>query len=180
MGTGSTVRLGYRVKSQLYRFFTICCAWMLFYTSASPALNATAISLFKFLEAHAQLRPGPFTETPRPIYKGTNPKREPKTRGGMWSPQALRDAELSKFKNLYASTELPPPPQHTLSVDADPGEAMPWEGSAPTAGGSVNSGNGNKLTAIPLVSWKDRGGMEVDFTLYHNRQVTGTDRNFTV
>jgi hypothetical protein len=47
---------------------------------------------------------------------------------------------------------------HTLAVAAASGGTYPWEGSSAVASGSLNTGNGNKLTTIPLFSWKTRGG----------------------
>jgi RHS repeat-associated protein len=49
---------------------------------------------------------------------------------------------------------------------ASPGLPSRWLGSI--AGAMINTGTGNKLTAIPLFGWKARGGMGVGFTLYHN------------
>jgi YD repeat-containing protein len=43
------------------------------------------------------------------------------------------------------------------------------------AEGSINSGNGNKLTALPLFAYKVRGGMTLDFTLYHNSETAYND-----
>jgi RHS repeat-associated protein len=57
---------------------------------------------------------------------------------------------------------------HVISVDPAPGTTYSWEGT--TAG--TNTGNGNKLTRIPLVGWTARGGMPVEFALYHNSQGT--------
>ena len=59
-------------------------------------------------------------------------------------------------------------PSHALSADPDGGTIYPWEGEV----GGTNTGNGNKLTRIPLVSWTARGGLGVDFSLYHNSQRT--------
>jgi RHS repeat-associated protein len=56
---------------------------------------------------------------------------------------------------------------HALSLSAFTGPAYPWQGDA----GDVNTGNGNKLTELSLVSWEGRGGnLDVAFTLYHNSQ----------
>ncbi len=55
---------------------------------------------------------------------------------------------------------------HALAVSAASGPTYPWEASA----GGINTGNGNKLTQVPLVGWTARGGMPVSFTLAHNSQ----------
>jgi hypothetical protein len=43
--------------------------------------------------------------------------------------------------------------QHALSEDPDSGGAYAWEGTY----GGTNTGNGNKLTDIPLLGWTARG-----------------------
>jgi len=47
-----------------------------------------------------------------------------------------------------------------------PGPAYSWEGSV----GDVKTGNGNKLTSIPIVSWIQEGGLPIGLTLNHNSQ----------
>jgi len=44
--------------------------------------------------------------------------------------------------------------------------AFSWQGSV----AGVNTGNGNKTTALPITGWTMRGGMGVSCTLYHNSQ----------
>src|SRR5262245_50863857 len=55
---------------------------------------------------------------------------------------------------------------HAISYSAGSGTPFPWEGSI----GTTNSGNGNKLTSIPIVSWTQRGGLPVNLSLVHNSQ----------
>ncbi len=55
---------------------------------------------------------------------------------------------------------------HELSLDGDSGSTYAWEGSY----GDANTGNGNKLTSVPLVGWSARGGLPVAFTLFHNSE----------
>ncbi|MCX6362151.1 MAG: hypothetical protein NT029_20340, partial [Armatimonadetes bacterium] len=57
---------------------------------------------------------------------------------------------------------------HVISVDPAPGTTYSWEGTS----AGTNTGNGNKLTRIPLVGWTACGGMPVEFALYHNSQGT--------
>ena len=47
-----------------------------------------------------------------------------------------------------------------------PGSPMPWVAAV----NATNTGNGNKLTSLPLVSWTARGGLPVAFTLTHSSQ----------
>ena len=44
--------------------------------------------------------------------------------------------------------------------------AFSWQGTV----AGVNTGNGNKTTALPIVGWTMRGGMAVSCALYHNSQ----------
>jgi RHS repeat-associated protein len=55
---------------------------------------------------------------------------------------------------------------HNPSVASMSGSNYPWEGSLD----GVNTGNGNKLTSIPIVGWTQRGGLPVAMTLNHNSQ----------
>ncbi len=57
--------------------------------------------------------------------------------------------------------------------DPSGGLPMPWESGFPGGGSSgvdtvVNSNNGNLNLRVPIMSWKMRGGMEIDFSLYYN------------
>ena len=56
-----------------------------------------------------------------------------------------------------------------ISVAAEPGSSYPWEGQS----GGTNTGNGNKLTTIPIVGWTARGGLPVSLSLFHNSQGGG-------
>jgi YD repeat-containing protein len=57
----------------------------------------------------------------------------------------------------------------TCALNEAPGSTYPWEGTH----NGANTGNGNKLTSLPIVGWNVRGGrLAVDFTLYHNSQGT--------
>ena len=49
---------------------------------------------------------------------------------------------------------------------ATPGPAYPWEGSVY----DVKTGNGDKLTSIPIVAWKQQGGLPIELTLNHNSE----------
>ena len=60
----------------------------------------------------------------------------------------------------------------TTNPGVAPGPAYSWEGS----NGDVKTGNGNKLTAIPIINWTARGGLPVNITLYHNSEGTQTGR----
>ena len=58
-------------------------------------------------------------------------------------------------------------PAAPASADPDgPGAPMPW---VPAVNGT-DTGNGNKLTSLPLVGWTARGGLPVAFALSHSSQ----------
>ncbi len=76
-------------------------------------------------------------------------------------------ASLGTDQQYYSVTSgafrlVTPPP--TKPAAGNP--AFGWQGSV----GGVNTGNGNKTTTVPLVSWTQRGGMAVSCALYHNSQ----------
>ncbi|MCW3052193.1 MAG: repeat-containing protein, partial [Chthonomonadales bacterium] len=73
--------------------------------------------------------------------------------------RALSSAEMQKMRGSQTTS-------HYTSLAPESGSTFPWEASA----GGVNTGNGNKLTQVGLVSWTARGGMPVSFTLAHNSQ----------
>ncbi|MBM3495966.1 MAG: hypothetical protein FJX72_16825, partial [Armatimonadetes bacterium] len=68
----------------------------------------------------------------------------------------------------YALLDEGAPPLHGLSTTPSAGGTYQWEGAV----AMTNTGNGNKLTKIPLFGWTARGGMPVELALYHNSQGT--------
>ncbi len=56
------------------------------------------------------------------------------------------------------------------NVGATPGPTVPWVGSV----GDVSTGTGNKLTVVPVVGWTARGGLKVQFSLFHASQSSYT------
>lgn len=170
------------MKTKMFvRAVAAVSASALFFSTSFAGMMSLGESLGQWAR---NIPPGHYTERPTTPYLGKHPGREPRTRGGMWSPAALEAAKRSvrpgrSQKPLLQVSLLPepmqgpppPPPSHTLAVDAAPGAPLPWEGSI----GSVNSGNGDKLTSLHLFSWKGRGGMPIDFTLYHNSETNYND-----
>ncbi|MEI7985192.1 MAG: RHS repeat-associated core domain-containing protein [Armatimonadota bacterium] len=58
---------------------------------------------------------------------------------------------------------------------AHAGDSFPWEGSRPGGGSEyasavVNTQTGNRLTTVPIVGWKVKGGVPFGLTLFHNSQ----------
>ncbi|MCC6729886.1 MAG: hypothetical protein IT208_11175, partial [Chthonomonadales bacterium] len=122
-------------------------------------------------------RPGPgAAKRPHAPPGGARPEssRGPwRLAGPAWGgsgPRAPRPPRLSvPERGRYAL--LGSVPQHAVTLSPAPGPSYPWEGSI----GDVNTGNGNKLTTLPLVGWTARGGMPVRFALYHNSQGSHND-----
>ena len=169
--------------SSLSRAISVVSATALLFSSSFGGFYAASETIGASLSQLMRGKPGHFTDSPRAAYLGSKPGKT-KDRGGMWSKRALDAAAKSKQKRknprigLYVwdsaiemVEELQFSSGHTLAVFAEPGSSMPWEGSF----GGVNSGNGNKLTSLNLFSWKTRGGMSVDFTLFHNSQTAYND-----
>lgn len=59
--------------------------------------------------------------------------------------------------------------QQQFALAVAPGATYPWEGSS----SDTNTGNGNKLTTVPLLRWDALGAVDVAFNLYHNSQGDG-------
>jgi YD repeat-containing protein len=86
---------------------------------------------------------------------------------------ALSAAFVTSVSSVASAQTSGPPgavPNFTASVNPDPGGAYPWEGSV----GGTNTGNGNKVTTVPLVGWTAQGGLPVSLSLTHNSQETGS------
>lgn len=61
------------------------------------------------------------------------------------------------------------------------GLPFPWESGFPGGGSSgvdtiINSNTGNLNLRVPIMSWKMRGGMEIDFSLYYNSRSNSWSR----
>lgn len=156
--------------SSLSRATAVVSASALLFSSSFGGFYAASEAIGASLSQLLRGRPGHFTDTPRSAYLGAKPGRSAKDRGGLWSKNALAAAERSGSP-LQANTKPEGYFLRSTAVAAAPGSSLPWEGSF----GGVNSGNGNKLTSLHLFSWKTRGGMSVDFTLFHNSQSVYND-----
>jgi hypothetical protein len=75
-------------------------------------------------------------------------------------PLGVRSLSLAEMQRIRGSVT------HGTALSLASGPTYPWEAGV----GGTNTGNGNKLTQVPLVSWSARGGMPVSFTLSHNSQ----------
>jgi RHS repeat-associated protein len=136
----------------------------LFVSATATGLHGMSTSVTLALEHYARAPKGAFSHPPLPAYLGKKPGRSPKTRGGLWNTRSLEVAAIGDG-NLFASMQKPIP-SHTTAISAEPGSSLPWEGSVD----GTNTGNGNKLTTLNLLSWTNRGGLPVEFTMYHNSQ----------
>jgi hypothetical protein len=153
---------------RLWRATAVFTALTTFLSATATGLAAIGSDINAALPRHIPQ----FTHAPKAPFLGAKPSRDPKGRGGVWSQEALAGIDANVHENLFAMTGGMFYLAHTLAVAAEPGSTYAWEASAPTASGSVNTGNGNKLTALNLLSWKTRGGGSLDFTLFHNSQPT--------
>ncbi len=79
----------------------------------------------------------------------------------------IGDSDIETDSGPAAAFDVSNPP---AKPGARPGPAYGWEASV----AGVNLANGNKLTSIPIVGWKQRGGLPVDFTLYHSSEAGWT------
>ncbi|WP_025228633.1 RHS repeat-associated core domain-containing protein [Fimbriimonas ginsengisoli] len=154
----------------LFRALSFFTATTVLTAATASGTHAISLSVGEAVAQYLRNPHGAYTQAPTKPYLGQHPGRDPHGRGGVWTRAALVDAEESA-QPLYASTEPAQIPPHSLAVAAEPGTTYPWEGST----NGVNTGNGNKLTKIPLVSWTGRGGMPVEFSLYHNSQTNYED-----
>ncbi len=137
-------------------------------------------------EKHLQ----PFTDRPGPVFLGANPCRDPITRGGRWSSRTLRDLARIERADLR---ELPlgfygvgwglqfgdeggsggggSSPGEGYSGGGGPSGFAGAQGEAECGGSSgsmLNTNTGNRLVWYSLVSWMDRAGCTVEFTIFHN------------
>ena len=132
---------------------------------ASMAVNAVH-SAKKKVKHNRPVHAPAYTKAPHAVWRGPHPGKD-KGRG-MWGKTAL---SALGYQGLEASLAMFVGP-HPEAVEAAPGSSLPWEGSAPTNSGTINTGNGDKLTSIPLFSWKEQGGRSVGLTLYQNSETT--------
>jgi len=159
------------VNSRAFRYASLFVAASTGYMQSAIGINSIFGSVGDALRNIARMPQGHYTTAPGMPYLGKNPARDPHGRGGWWKTKSAKPALSGGHHTVALSFQGM---GHVLSVAAEPGPAMPWEGSASTAGGSVNTGNGNVLTSLHLVGWKSRG-MNIDFTLYHNSQTNYSD-----
>ena len=57
------------------------------------------------------------------------------------------------------------------------GSSLGWEAGVGSGNNKVNTVNGNKTTAIPIVGWTQRGGLPVSLSLVHNSE---SNQNITL
>lgn len=165
------------------------------YSSGATGFNAAALFASEQLQRQARKYPGHFTDRPTKVYLGENPGRDPVGRGGMWTPQLLKDlrgvrakqalrAPKSEFE-LWASTN---PDIRALVAQTNPGggggdpgggAGEPGEGGGPGGGpggnpggtggsGDLNTNTGNRLVDYEIVGWDAFGDQSIDFRLFHN------------
>jgi RHS repeat-associated protein len=166
--------------NQFQRLLAILSVAILFLSQTAEASHSLGTVAIRALQEH-RWYPGHYTQARVRPNLGANPRREPESRG-LWNAHQLSVADRSAFTlfaSLFPFSESAPPPSHITAVDSAAGGSHSWEGQSQSNGKGVaslvNTANGNKLTSVHLLSWKARGGMSVDFTLYHNSQTSYND-----
>ena len=159
----------FSLRQRGFSSLALLSAGALLLSSSGAGVLAFAKDADALVQGFSRRPQGAFTQAPVRAFLGARPGRDPHGRGGLWP--AYRRAEAGEYAaNERLVVRQGPGPieqeQHTLAVEAEPGSSLPWEGSA----NGVNTGNGNKLTTLPLFGWTVRGGMALDLTLYHNSQ----------
>ncbi|MDX2065279.1 MAG: hypothetical protein SFX74_06005, partial [Fimbriimonadaceae bacterium] len=146
-----------RQFQRLIAFFAIAILVM-----SQTAQAASALAVWTLEGIHQfRLYPGHYTQARTKPRLGSNPKREPVSRG-LWTPAQLsvakNDFSRPSFDLLFASLNpefasfILPPGGHTTAVSSASGGSHSWEGQVGTPKGAVgslvNTGNGNKLTSV--------------------------------
>ncbi len=143
------------------------------YSASFPAINGAVEAVKAELIKISRKPKGDYTDKPQPAYLGPHPGKWAHHRGGLWTDRqlaAVAQAHLaSEYADSVASTKYVAL-QHASSDADSGGPALPWEGTLPSSGGTMNTSNGNKLTEIPLFEWKQRGGFPIKFSLYQNSE----------
>jgi len=168
----------FRNCQRLLAIFTV--GVLLVSQTANASYEAGSL-LWQSIQQYRQY-PGHFTQRPVRPNLGPNPRREP-VRRALWSSAQLEVADRQGFELLTSIFPFAMPPGgHTTAVGSASGGSYGWEGSTSSSGKSggsissaVNTANGNKLTRVNLLQWEARGGMKVDFTLFHNSQSSYND-----
>ncbi len=165
---GITSRRGFAVLSVLVSTF-------LGFSSCFLGIYALTKGLEHRISTWQREIRGQYTTDPTEPYLGTNPGRD--ERRGVWTTEQIKAAKAAnELERAQADTNggyyiI----SHTYSVENNPGNPFPWEGSSSAGGGDTNTGNGNHLISLPLFKWKMRGGMTLDITLYNNNETSYED-----
>jgi hypothetical protein len=127
-----------------------------------------------------------FTDAPGPVWRGTNPGRFERTRGGFYTERALvaiesaarkwrgggeEDADSALFPAFIGIVTGDSPIAMALTGPAGGGGAgIPGEGKMGNGlgGGVVNTYNGNLMKPFDLVSWPSVGELDFSLSVYHN------------
>jgi RHS repeat-associated protein len=161
-----------KIRQRGFSALALLSTGALLFSSAGLGLLAFGKDVKGELDQISRRPSGAFTQAPTRPFLGLKPGRDPHGRGGMWTAARRAAAnQQAEMEGLSADMGGALTGFHTLAVAAEPGSSLPWEGST----NGVNTGNGNKLTAIHLLDWRVRGGGTLDFTLFHNSQTNYSD-----
>ncbi|MBX7131710.1 MAG: hypothetical protein K1X67_03415 [Fimbriimonadaceae bacterium] len=159
------------------RSIALLTASMMLLSATAEGWAAMSRDIKRLLHVRSERVFPVYPDTPRAVNRGENPGRAPETRGGQYKLR-LR-ADLAEYRNrrhgrenVLALSGWGNLPELWLSLlDLDPpggGSPGPGEGGMNAGLGTLNTLNGNKLTAVPIVGWNARGTVDMGFTLYHN------------
>jgi len=179
-------------QSLFLRFVCLFMAATLFVQSSAAGYAFLAAQTRDQVLRFAQGRPGAFSHAPGPIFKGSNPGRDPIGRGGWWTPKLLADRAahrkakseakhgqlIASIENLFTVAAM----QHGGGGGGGQGEGEgEGEGGGTTStgstgstgatgqtGSSLNTHTGNKHTPLGIVGWPDKGDVSVGLVLHHN------------
>ncbi len=130
------------------RLLAIVLSLSLAYSSAGGGINWAVIAALE--QGRRVLRPH-FTEAPKPVFRGAEPRRDPVFRAGLWNERTLRDlarvrlqALLEEPENLWACIESPGLLLQAGGGEGGGGSEGEGGGSGGGSGGTSGGGSGGE------------------------------------
>lgn len=186
--------------SRLTRAATLLFVGLYGYSACAIGVNCAFFSASDALRQFI-IRHRAFTETPGPVFKGANPRRDPIRRNGKWTDRTLSDLAAVSLKrrlewnqaSLWASIDRAFAFQGSGGSGGDggsggsgggeggAGSGGSGSGGGPSGGGggggvsgSGNTNVGNQLHQLPITSWRSKGQTAIALGLFHNSMGTYT------
>ena len=137
---------GKRTRAMLARCISIFIAASLVVSSTAEGLFAASTS---FTDMMAQLRQrSGLSERPTPVFKGSNPKRDPVFRAGRWNPRTLADLQAVRTAQMIEAGEFDSPSSPFFASNLvevlNALQAAPPGGGGGEGGGEGSGGGGGK------------------------------------